>query len=43
MNFIDDEQGVTFTLTQALADEIAIYYCTVHPDMVGDVSVASGE
>ena len=43
VDFIDDEEGVTFTLTQALADEIAIYYCTVHPDMVGDVEVASGE
>ena len=43
VNFIDDEEGVTFTLTQELADEIAIYYCTVHPDMVGDVIVGGGE
>lgn len=43
VNFIDDEKGVTFTLTQELADEIAIYYCTVHPDMVGDVVVGESE
>lgn len=29
--FIADDEGVTFTLTEALAEVISTYYCTAHP------------
>ncbi len=37
------EDTVTFTLTEALASEVATYHCTVHRGMVGDVAVAGTE
>lgn len=37
---VDDEAGtITFTLTGALADQVAAYLCEFHPSMVGDVIV----
>jgi len=37
---IDDENGtITFTLTGALANQVAAYICEFHPSMVGDVVV----
>ncbi len=43
VDFVDDAEGVTFTLTPELAEDLALYTCTVHPDMVGDIVIAGGE
>jgi hypothetical protein len=40
VNWQDDVGEVSFTLTQELADQLAVYYCTVHPDMRGDIEIA---
>lgn len=39
--FVADDSGLTFTLTAALARELATYYCTAHPAplMEGNVEV----
>lgn len=29
--FVADDEGVTFTLTEALAEVVSTYYCTAHP------------
>lgn len=29
--FVADDEGVTFTLTEALAEVVSAYYCTAHP------------
>ncbi len=39
VNFETSGTEFSFTLTQALADEIADYICTVHGSMVGDIVV----
>ncbi len=31
VNFIADDEGITFTLTPALAAQVSTYYCTAHP------------
>ncbi|WP_340103775.1 fasciclin domain-containing protein [Rhodohalobacter sp. 8-1] len=37
---LDDEEGtISFTLTGALADQVAAYICEFHPSMVGDIVV----
>jgi len=38
IGYEEDGDGVTFTYTQSLADEVATYRCTVHPSMEGDVN-----
>jgi plastocyanin len=43
VDFVADSEGVTFTLTQALADQLATYYCTFHPPMTGDITIAGAE
>lgn len=37
INYVEDDNGVTFTYTQAMADEVATYICTFHPSMEGDI------
>ncbi len=39
VNFVVDGNEVTFTLTETLADEIAVYRCTVHGAMNGNIIV----
>ncbi len=41
--FIADDEGVTFTLTEALAAVVSTYYCTAHPTplMEGKLEVRS--
>lgn len=31
VDFVADDAGITFTLTEALAEQIGAYYCTAHP------------
>jgi plastocyanin len=38
INYEEDGDGVTFTYTQALADAVATYRCTVHAAMEGNVA-----
>lgn len=39
VDLLENDNEVVFTLTEDLADEVAIYICTVHPNsMVGDVN-----
>ncbi len=42
VNFESDATGVTFTLTPALAEQMATYWCSVHPPMTGAINIASG-
>ena len=37
INYVEDDNGVTFTYTQTLADAVATYICTFHSSMVGDI------
>ena len=37
INYTEDDDGVTFTYTQALADDVATYICTFHSSMEGDI------
>jgi hypothetical protein len=37
IGYREDDEGITFTYTQALADAIDAYRCTFHPAMEGDV------
>jgi plastocyanin len=37
INYQEDNEGVTFTYTQALADAVDAYRCTVHASMEGSV------
>ncbi len=41
--FEADEEGITFTLTEALAEVVSTYYCTAHPTplMEGKLEVRS--
>jgi len=29
--FVADDEGITFTLTETLAEQLSTYYCTAHP------------
>lgn len=40
VNYVEDDQGITFTYTQSLADAIATYRCTFHSSMEGSVSTS---
>lgn len=40
VNWTDEGDFVEFTLTSELADRMSEYYCTVHPQMVGNIVVA---
>ena len=31
VDFVADDNGITFTLTDALAQQVSAYYCTAHP------------
>ena len=42
INYEEDDEGVTFTLTQALADQASAYQCTLHGSMEGSVQTDSG-
>ena len=37
INYVEDDDGVTFTYTQALADNVATYICTFHSSMEGHI------
>lgn len=37
VDYKEDADGITFTLTQALADELASYICTFHSGMEGSI------
>lgn len=41
VGFVSDEEGVTFTLTPALAEVLTNYRCTIHPVMTGAVAVGA--
>ncbi|MCS4048364.1 hypothetical protein [Salinibacter ruber] len=42
INYVEDEEGVTFTYTQTLADRVAAYQCTFHGSMEGNVQTDGG-
>lgn len=37
--FEKDDEGITFTLTPALAESLHAYYCTAHPNMTGLIEI----
>lgn len=39
VDFVSDANGITFTLTQSLADAMATYRCTIHASMEGSVTI----
>jgi len=39
VDFVSDSNGVTFTVTQSLADAVATYRCTIHASMEGTVAI----
>jgi len=41
INYEEDDEGITFTYTQSLADAVATYRCTVHGSMEGNVQTAN--
>ena len=41
--YAEDASGVSFTLTEALAEQLAGYQCGVHPEMAGDIEIAQAE
>ena len=43
IDYVEDDEGVAFTYTQALADEVAAYQCTFHSSMEGNVQTDSGD
>lgn len=43
VDYREDENGVTFTYTQSLADAVASYRCTVHSQMQGTVETNSSD
>ena len=40
INFVADNDGITFTFTRSLAQEADTYRCTIHPAMAGPVAAA---
>ncbi|MFB6279230.1 MAG: hypothetical protein ABEK75_06965 [Salinibacter sp.] len=43
INYAEDDNGVTFTYTQTLADAAAAYQCTFHSSMEGSVEASSND
>jgi len=43
INYVEDDNGVTFTYTQTLADAVAAYQCTFHSSMEGSVETSSND
>ncbi len=43
INYQEDDEGVTFTYTQSLADAVATYQCTAHSSMNGTVETDNGD
>jgi hypothetical protein len=41
VNYVKNSDGFSFTLTQALADQLKSYLCTFHPEMFGTVKVTA--
>ena len=41
INYVEDDEGITFTYTQSLADAVASYRCTFHSSMEGSVTTSS--
>lgn len=41
VNFMVDGNNITFTLTTALAAELAKYRCSFHPGMLGAITISS--
>jgi plastocyanin len=41
VNFVENTDGFTFTLTRALADQLKSYLCTFHSSMFGTVKVTA--
>lgn len=41
INYVEDDEGITFTYTQSLADAVANYRCTFHSSMEGSVTTSS--
>ena len=41
INYVEDSEGITFTYTQTLADQVGAYQCTVHSQMEGTVETSS--
>lgn len=39
INFVSDEQGVTFTLSPSLAEAVKAYGCAFHASMTGAITV----
>ncbi len=37
--YVEDASGVSFTLSEGLAEQLASYHCAVHPDMTGEIEV----
>lgn len=37
VDFVSDDEGITFTLTEALAEQLDNYVCTLHPAMTGEI------
>lgn len=37
VDFVADDEGITFTLTEALAEQLDNYVCTLHPSMTGEI------
>jgi hypothetical protein len=42
INYVEDGDGITFTYTQTLADQVAAYQCTAHGQMEGSVGDSGG-
>ncbi|WP_251921361.1 hypothetical protein [Salinibacter ruber] len=42
VNYKEDDEGVTFTYTQTLADQASAYQCTFHTSMEGNVQTDGG-
>jgi hypothetical protein len=43
INFTADDDGIAFTFTRSLSEEVATYNCLNHPDMEGTVVTADEE
>jgi hypothetical protein len=41
VRYVEDNNGITFTFTQALADQVAAYQCTFHGSMEGGVGTSN--
>jgi len=43
VDWVDDGDELSFTLTEELADELDNYVCTIHPSMEGSIEAREGE